>query len=81
MLTDTGCARPGEHSLLTLALSPVAKEIERILKGARSQAPSFSPTHCCPPAAKERKETRAERNVLVPEPRYRREYCCEENVS
>ena len=66
---------------MTLALSPVAKEIERILKAARSQAPSFSPTHCCPPAAKERKETRAERNVLVPEPRYRREYCCEENVS
>ncbi|XP_025133458.1 regulator of hemoglobinization and erythroid cell expansion protein isoform X1 [Bubalus bubalis] len=49
----------------------MAKEIERILKAARSQAPSFSPTHCCPPAAKERKETRAERNVLVPEPRYR----------
>ncbi|XP_055275982.1 regulator of hemoglobinization and erythroid cell expansion protein [Moschus berezovskii] len=49
----------------------MAKENERILKGARSQAPSFSPSHCCPPAAKERKETRAERNVLVPETRYR----------
>ncbi|KAM7235346.1 hypothetical protein CapIbe_014166 [Capra ibex] len=48
-----------------------AKENERILKGARSQAPSFSPADCCPPAAKERKETRAERNVLVPEPRCR----------
>lgn len=49
----------------------MAKENERILKGARSQAPSFSPADCSPPAAKERKETRAERNVLVPEPRYR----------
>lgn len=66
---------------MTLALFPEAKENERILKGARSQAPSFSPADCSPPAAKERKETRAERNVLVPEPRYRREYCCEGNVS
>ena len=66
---------------MTLALSLVAKENERILKGARSQAPSFSPADCCPPAAKERKETRAERNVLVPELRCRREYCHEENVS
>ena len=80
VLTDAGCAWPGEHPLLTLALSPAAKENERILKGARSQAPSVSPAHCCPAAAKERKETRVERNVPVPEPRYQREYCGEGTV-
>eukprot|EP00069_Balaena_mysticetus_P018263 bmy_02375T0 len=52
----------------------MAKENERILKKARLQVPRPSPAHYCPPAAKEMKETRAERSTPVPEPRYLREY-------
>ncbi|MBV98443.1 hypothetical protein ESR_10117, partial [Eschrichtius robustus] len=48
----------------------MAKENERILKKARLQVPRPSPAHYCPPAAKEMKETRAERSTPVPEPRY-----------
>eukprot|EP00070_Physeter_catodon_P000301 XP_007100386.2 regulator of hemoglobinization and erythroid cell expansion protein [Physeter catodon] len=48
----------------------MAKENERILKRARLQVPRASPAHYCPPAAKEMKETRAERGTPVPEPRY-----------
>ncbi|XP_061039704.1 regulator of hemoglobinization and erythroid cell expansion protein [Eubalaena glacialis] len=48
----------------------MAKENERILKKARLQVPRPSPAHYRPPAAKEMKETRAERSTPVPEPRY-----------
>ncbi|XP_057584557.1 regulator of hemoglobinization and erythroid cell expansion protein isoform X2 [Hippopotamus amphibius kiboko] len=49
----------------------LAKENERILKEARLQVPRPSPAHYLPPATKEMKETRAERNTPVSEPRFR----------
>ncbi|XP_062969728.1 regulator of hemoglobinization and erythroid cell expansion protein [Cynocephalus volans] len=49
----------------------MAHQSERILKEARLQAPRPSPAHDRPPAAKELKETRAERGTPVPDPQYR----------
>ncbi|XP_059944412.1 regulator of hemoglobinization and erythroid cell expansion protein [Mesoplodon densirostris] len=48
----------------------MAKENEQILKRARLQVPRPSPAHYSPPAAKETRETRAERSTPMPKPRY-----------